>query len=300
MQWFLPTAERGNPDTVIDRANGVGYTRGNLARPLIHGRTYFAELLTCINAAGAGDLIWFTDWQSNGDQRLDDDPGSELLTVLKGAVGRGADVRALVWRSHSPLLGYSADEHRDLGEDLQALGADVLLDMRVRQNGAHHQKFVVIRYGYAPEHDVAFVGGIDLCHGRRDDACHAGDPQADEIAAEYGPRPPWHDVQVAIHGPAVHDVETVFRERWEDSCPTTGIRSAAYAMRCPSSTTSANRCRRRHRRPRPPTAARTPCNCCAPTRGWGRAGSTISRATASGRWPRVHPCHRVGETVDLP
>ena len=31
--------------------------------------------------------------------------------------------------------------------------------------------------------------------------------------------PPWHDVQVAIQGPAVHDVETTFRERWEDTHP---------------------------------------------------------------------------------
>lgn len=221
MQWFLPAAERGNPDTVIDHANGIGYSRGNLARPLIHGTVYFAELLRCINAAGDGDLIWFTDWQSNADQRLDDGPDSELLTVLGAAIARGADVRALVWRSHSPLLGYSADEHRDLGEALQKLGGDVMLDMRVRRSGAHHQKFVVIRYGADPSRDTAFVGGIDLCHGRRDDAAHAGDPQADEIAAEYGPRPPWHDVQVAIQGPAVHDVETVFRERWDDSCPTT-------------------------------------------------------------------------------
>jgi len=32
----------------------------------------------------------------------------------------------------------------------------------------------------------------------------------------YGPRPPWHDVQLAISGPAVGDVEMVFRERWEN------------------------------------------------------------------------------------
>ena len=36
---------------------------------------------------------------------------------------------------------------------------------------------------------------------------------------EYGATPPWHDIQAAIHGPAVYDVETVFRERWEDPTP---------------------------------------------------------------------------------
>ena len=93
--------------------------------------------------------------------------------------------------------------------------------MRVRTRGAHHQKFVVIRYADDPTRDVAYVGGIDLCHGRRDDENHHGDPQAVEIAKAYGPTPAWHDVQVAIQGPAVHDVETTFRERWEDSTPLT-------------------------------------------------------------------------------
>ena len=50
---------------------------------------------------------------------------------------------------------------------------------------------------------------------------HHGDPQAVELAKAYGPTPAWHDVQVAIQGPAVHDVETTFRERWEDSTPLT-------------------------------------------------------------------------------
>jgi phosphatidylserine/phosphatidylglycerophosphate/cardiolipin synthase-like enzyme len=91
--------------------------------------------------------------------------------------------------------------------------------MRVRTGGSHHQKLVVIRHRDHPERDIAYVGGIDLCHSRRDDADHAGDPQALELAEEYGPTPPWHDIQAAISGPAVHDVETVFRERWEDPTP---------------------------------------------------------------------------------
>jgi phosphatidylserine/phosphatidylglycerophosphate/cardiolipin synthase-like enzyme len=106
-----------------------------------------------------------------------------------------------------------------MGSQLQRNGAEVLLDMRVRTGGSHHQKLVVIRYGGRPEHDVAYVGGIDLCHSRRDDARHHGDRQAQTMAKIYGPHPAWHDVQAAISGPAVHDVETVFRERWLDPTP---------------------------------------------------------------------------------
>jgi phosphatidylserine/phosphatidylglycerophosphate/cardiolipin synthase-like enzyme len=80
---------------------------------------------------------------------------------------------------------------------------------------------VVLRHRDDPTRDVAYVGGIDLCHSRRDDHGHGGDPQPLAIAPEYGPNPAWHDVQVAVRGPAVHDVETTFRERWEDDAPLT-------------------------------------------------------------------------------
>jgi phosphatidylserine/phosphatidylglycerophosphate/cardiolipin synthase-like enzyme len=139
-------------------------------------------------------------------------------------------VRGLVWRSHSSATGFTSDENLQLGRTLQKRGAEAILDMRVRTGGSHHQKLVVIRHLDDPARDIAYVGGIDLCHSRRDDADHGGDPQALEtMAAEYGDTPPWHDVQAAIQGPAVHDVETVFRERWED--PTTLSRSPVILLR---------------------------------------------------------------------
>ena len=61
--------------------------------------------------------------------------------------------------------------------------------MRVRTGGSHHQKFVVIRYRDDPSRDVAFVGGMDLAHNRRDDADHGGDPQPQPLTEEYGAAP---------------------------------------------------------------------------------------------------------------
>ncbi len=140
-----------------------------------------------------------------------------MVRLLGAADRRGVDVRGLIWRSHWDKLAFSGAENRHTGEELQAEGAEALLDMRVRTGGSHHQKLVVIRYAGRPERDIAFVGGIDLCHSRRDDARHLGDPQAQSMAAEYGEHPAWHDIQAAISGPAVYDVETVFRERWTGS-----------------------------------------------------------------------------------
>src|SRR5205823_6466018 len=35
----------------------------------------------------------------------------------------------------------------------------------------------------------------------------------------YGDRPPWHDVQIEVRGPAVDDVAFSFAERWNDPTP---------------------------------------------------------------------------------
>ena len=175
----------------------------------------------------------FTDWQGDADERLTEEPGSEVVEVLARAHQRGVAVHGLVWRSHLDQTGFFATENRHLGEQLQKRGVEVLLDMRVRAGGSHHQKFVVIRHRDDPTRDVAFVGGIDLAHNRRDDAAHGGDPQPQPLTEEYGAHPPWHDVQVSIQGPAVHDVETVFRERWSDPAPLSRspLRRAADRLR---------------------------------------------------------------------
>ena len=216
-EWFLTPSERGNDSTELDRRHGDGssWTRGNDVRPLIHGATYFPELARCIALMRAGDLLLFTDWRGDPDELLDG-PGTEISRVLEDAAGRGVHVKGLIWRSHLDGMTFSEQENRHLGEEIEAAGGECLLDMRVRPGGSHHQKFVVLRHPGRPELDVAFVGGIDLCHSRNDGPEHHGDPQPQPMAKAYGDRPPWHDVQLALRGPAVADVETVFRERWQD------------------------------------------------------------------------------------
>ncbi|MEU9145540.1 phospholipase D family protein [Streptomyces sp. NPDC048349] len=218
--WLLTAAERGNPATRLDERHpgGQAWSDGNRAQPLVHGAAYFAELLAGIRAMHAGDLLLFTDWRGDPDERLDG-PGTEIGTVLCRAAERGVIVKGLLWRSHLDGLQFSEQENRHLGEEIEGAGGECLLDLRVRPGGSHHQKMVVLRHPGRPELDVAYVGGIDLCHNRRDDAAHRGDRQSVPMAAAYGPHPPWHDVQLALRGPVVGDVEAVFRERWQDPAP---------------------------------------------------------------------------------
>ena len=218
--WLLTSAERGNPATSVDdrHPGTLAWSTGNDVRPLVHGAVYFAELLAAVTRLRAGDSLLFTDWRGDPDERLAG-AGSEVADVLCAAARRGVLVKGLVWRSHLDRLRFSERENRHLGADIEAAGGQCLLDMRVRPGGSHHQKFVVLRHPGRPELDVAYVGGIDLSHSRHDNAEHAGDPQAQPMAAVYGPRPPFHDIQVAIRGPAVGDVEAIFRERWDDPAP---------------------------------------------------------------------------------
>src|SRR3954447_11311877 len=217
--WLLTSAERGNPATSIElRHPGVAWTAGNLVTPLIHGRHYFDRLYEELCRTESGDVVLFTDWRGDPDERLTG-AGTEVMDVLEGLARRGVQVKGLLWRSHPDRTRFSEEENRSLANDVNRAGGEVLLDERVRRFGSHHQKLFVVLHPQAPERDVAFVGGIDLCHERNDDERHLGDPQAIKIDARFGPTPAWHDIQAEIRGPAVGDIAETFAERWRDPHP---------------------------------------------------------------------------------
>ncbi|MEH1128295.1 phospholipase D family protein [Micromonospora sp. CPCC 206061] len=208
--WFLTPPERGNPHTAVP-----GWVGSNTAEPLIHGSSYFDQLVTEVEALESGDHLYFTDWRGDPDQLMRPN-GPTIAELFCQAAKRGVVVKGLMWRSHLDVLQYSEEENRHLGEAIEAAGGEVLLDQRVRRGGSHHQKLVVLRHPGRVERDVAYVGGIDLCHSRRDDSDHHGDPQAVRMSTRYGDRPPWHDVQLRLQGPVVGALDQVFRERWND------------------------------------------------------------------------------------
>ena len=85
--WLLSQEERGNPRTTLDDAHpdGTAWSTGNLVSPLVDGAVYFAELADKIAATGPGDLIYFTDWRGDPDERLTGEEGSEVETLLSAA-----------------------------------------------------------------------------------------------------------------------------------------------------------------------------------------------------------------------
>jgi phosphatidylserine/phosphatidylglycerophosphate/cardiolipin synthase-like enzyme/uncharacterized membrane protein YdjX (TVP38/TMEM64 family) len=81
------------------------------------------------------------------------------------------------------------------------------LDDRHPPSGSHHQKVVVI------DDAVAFVGGLDLTHGRWDTPEHRRD-QPFRLDAQGRIARPNHDVQAIVDGAAARALGELARERW--------------------------------------------------------------------------------------
>jgi phosphatidylserine/phosphatidylglycerophosphate/cardiolipin synthase-like enzyme len=208
--WFLSEFERGNGSTRLS-----AWTEGNAVHPLVHGRVYFEALAKALAAAGDGDSVQFVGWRGDADELLTDN-GPTVVEALCAAARRGARVNGLLWYAHAGLVDSQTGPNRRLALAVNGAGGQVLLDQRVLPFGCHHQKMVVVRYRDRPRDDRAFLGGIDLDHGGRDDADHRGDPQSVGADPVYGPNPALHDVHLELQGPAVREAEETFRERWQN------------------------------------------------------------------------------------
>ncbi len=284
--WFLSPAERGNPATEIDRQHddGLAYTEGNRVKVLVHGATYFKRLYEELCTLDRDDWVHFTDWEGDPDERLAG-PGTEVARVLAELAAKKVHVRGLLWRSHPTQAHFSEQENLKLVRQVNEAGGELLLDERVQHGGSHHQKLFVLRRSGGPDTDVAFVGGIDLAYGRRDDARHEGDPQPVDINPDYGERPPWHDIQLEVHGPAVGDLAYTFRERWEDPTPLDHRNPVRLAVR---------KLTRQPRRPDPlPRSGTTlllpdrmQSRWCEPTPPSGRPTRSPRKASAASAGPR--------------
>ena len=131
---------------------------------------------------------------------------------------------------------------------------------------------------------MAFLGGIDLDHGSRDDADHHGDRQSVGADPVYGPNPAYHDVQLQLQGPVVREAEETFRERWQNPAAVTRlpwhvIPDRIHGLRRTASPLPAGLTRTH----RPPAPARS--SSCGPTRAVDPATPTPRGGNAASPWP---------------
>lgn len=212
-RWLIPQQH-----TAIPR-----FTRGNLVEPLIDGESAFRAMHDAFTATtGEEGYIYITGWDMVPDIHLlarRRGPASQLQTVLGDARARGVDVRILLW--HGNAIQIPGRPHRGgLGQAVWESfpWANIFTDNKTRGPGSHHQKTAAVRTRAGL---VSFVGGIDLTADRWDTSAHRfPDPDADY---ELSGGQPWHDVHARVRGPAAADIETNFRQRWNDTDRVTGF-----------------------------------------------------------------------------
>ncbi len=144
---------------------------GNAVKFFTTGKEYFETVASAIE--GAKESVFITGWQVNYDVVLTGK--KRLIDCLKTAVDKDCTVYVMPWLS--PKVGVNTNDLETMLAVFQLnagkSGPPKAIAMPAMQQSdmgnlglmfSHHQKLVVI------DNKVAFVGGLDLAYGRRDDA----------------------------------------------------------------------------------------------------------------------------------
>jgi phosphatidylserine/phosphatidylglycerophosphate/cardiolipin synthase-like enzyme len=131
-------------------------------------------------------------WAGSGAPRRNEPP--VLLRELLGEAAESVDVRVLLWAGAPAPVFQPRRASVRAGRDAFVRGTRIktALDSNERPLHCHHEKLVVI------DHEVAFVGGIDLTD--------LGGDRYDTPEHPARGRMGWHDVASRLRGPAVADV----------------------------------------------------------------------------------------------
>ena len=208
---------------------------------LIDGEAYYTELSKAIK--NAKKEIYITGWWLVNEVPLLRPGATEsFLDLLKerACVG-GVEVFIVLYKELAMAL--SLDSLRTT-RSLEAASSNIKVILHPRQFGtravlawSHHQKLVVV------DQEIAFLGGLDICLGRFDNAAHRlidndsdqGNqmfpgqdycnpclrdcvdltrPMADLMDRSRDPRLPWHDVHCKLEGVVVRDIARHFVQLW--------------------------------------------------------------------------------------
>jgi phosphatidylserine/phosphatidylglycerophosphate/cardiolipin synthase-like enzyme len=190
----------------IERAHRVAF--------LVDGAAYFAAVRAAI--AGAERSVFILGWDIDSRARLvpgepHDGYPAELGELLQQVVARRPALRVYILTWDFAMI-FAGDRE---GVAAYKLGwrtewrprLHFQLDSRHPFAASHHQKVVVV------DDAVAFVGGMDLTHGRWDTPAHRPAEPA-RCDARGRPAGPVHDVQAAVDGDAARALGALCRDRW--------------------------------------------------------------------------------------
>lgn len=169
-------------------------TSGNKIQPFTTGKDYFADFIA--QCRQAKEEICIIGWQVNWDAMLA--PGVRLWDVLCEAAKRQVNIYVMPWDDTPPVQTYddqtrsalqAINDHLGLSGKNKRVHVALAKSYATRNNSyfSHHQKQIVI------DRKIAYVGGMDLCYGRYDDArfdLHA-DGEGRKALNRYNPCVAW-------------------------------------------------------------------------------------------------------------
>lgn len=213
-RWFIPM-DGTAPDSVPCRRHTPAPTSydlavstdGNSIELLIDGKNFMKAWHDEVKALHGiqGTELYLAAWRLEGVNTLGSSDGkSDALELLNEADENGVDVRVLL-SDHLTCLLFN----RPAAIWLLGHGIKNILDNRYPVAGSNHFKLTIFK---RPNKTSALLGSIDISRSRWDDSQHL--PKNRERPPLFGQ--PTHDIGIMINGPAVKDLELLFRERWND------------------------------------------------------------------------------------
>ena len=190
----------------IERAHRLAF--------LIDGAAYFAAARAAIMRAQRCVFLLGWDFDSRVPlvPQAEDGYPLELGEFLKEVVCRRRELQVYILSWDFAML-FALDREwvplYKLGWRTQpAPRLHFRLDDRHPPSGSHHQKVLVV------DDAVAFVGGLDLTHGRWDTPQHRPE-EPHRLDAQGRQSRPNHDVQALVDGAAARALGELCRDRWQ-------------------------------------------------------------------------------------
>ncbi|KAJ4835368.1 Phospholipase D zeta 1 [Turnera subulata] len=211
---------------------------GSQAQWFIDGHAAFEAIASAIEDAKSE--LFITGWWLCPELYLrrpfQDHAASRLDALLKAKAKQGVQIYILLYKEVSIALKinslYSKKRLLNIHENVKVLRHPDHFSTGIYL-WSHHEKLVIV------DHQICFIGGLDLCFGRYDTIEHRvgdcppdiwpgkdyynpresepnswEDTMKDELDRGKYPRMPWHDVHCALWGPPCRDVARHFVQRW--------------------------------------------------------------------------------------
>ncbi|XP_028795874.1 phospholipase D zeta 1 [Neltuma alba] len=211
---------------------------GSQAQWFVDGRAAFEAIASSIEDAKSEIFIcgWWVCPELYLRRPFHTHASSRLDNLLEAKAKQGVQIYILLYKEVALALKinsvYSKRKLLSIHENVRVLRYPDHFSSGVYL-WSHHEKLVIV------DHQICFIGGLDLCFGRYDTSEHKvgdsppmiwpgkdyynpresepnswEDAMKDELDRVKYPRMPWHDVHCALWGPPCRDIARHFVQRW--------------------------------------------------------------------------------------